>query len=214
MEEHRQLLYITNDIKNLGEGMSEVQARAVVDNMDSYEKLLLYAAAAFGKDLKSKVKMQKLMFFCKYALPEVFDDSLDFEAHKKGPYSQDVDEYLLSIEDKNLIDLPSCAPTVLGQEVSQYVVPMEPVKSIVDNYKKFICRLNEKELLTMIYVSFPEYQRNSDVWDDIKRNRVDTATSLMRKGAVSFSKAVEISGMDQYEFERHLIDRKVRWRVV
>ncbi len=200
--------------KSRGEGMVEAQVMDVVKNMDSYEKLLLYAASAFGTDLKSKVKMQKLMFFCNYALPEVFEDTLYFEAYKKGPYSQDVEEYLLSLEDKNIIDLPSCAPTELGQKVSHYVIPKEPVKSIIDSYKKFICNLNQEELLTLIYVSFPEYQMNSEVWDDIKRNRLDVATSLMRKRVVSFSKAIEISGLDQDEFERHLISKRVRWRVV
>lgn len=193
--------------------MDEVQIKSIVDNMDSYEKLMLYAAV-HGKDLKTKVKMQKLMFFCKYALPEIFDDTLDFEPHKKGPYSKDVDEILMSIEDKSLVNLPSCAPTELGVEVSPHVVPREPVKSVVDDYKDFICKLNENELLTMIYMEFPEYQKNSDVWADLVNKRVQTATSLMRKNAVSFSKAVEISGMTQDDFERHLISNNVRWRIV
>ncbi|WP_400210427.1 hypothetical protein [Methanomethylophilus alvi] len=193
--------------------MEEAQIKVIVDNMDSYEKLMLYAATVHGKDLKTKVKMQKLMFFCKYALPEVFDDTLDFEPHKKGPYSKDVDEILMSIEDKSLINLPSCSPTEAGIEISPYVIPKEPVKSVVDDYKDFICKLNEDELLTMIYMDFPEFQKNSDVWDDLVRKRLQTATTLMRKNAVSFSKALEISGMNQDDFERHLISNNVRWRI-
>ena len=83
----------------------------------------------------------------------------------------------------------------------------------MDDYKDFICKLNEDELLTMIYMDFPEFQKNSDVWDDLVRKRLQTATTLMRKNAVSFSKALEISGMNQDDFERHLISNNVRWRI-
>lgn len=193
--------------------MEDSQIKVIVDNMDSYEKLMLYAATVHGKDLKTKVKMQKLMFFCKYALPEIFDDTLDFEPYKKGPYSKDVDEILMSIEDKNLINLPSCSPTEVGIEISQYVIPKEPVKSVVDDYKDFVCKLNEDELLTMIYMDFPEFQKNSDAWNDLVMKRLQTATTLMRKNAVSFSKALEISGMNQDDFEIHLISNNVRWRI-
>jgi len=194
--------------------MRETEAKAVIDSMDPYEKLLIYAAAARGEELGSAIKMQRLMFFCRYALPDGYYEAMYFETQKNGPYSQVVDKGLHSLGDKNLIDLPSCSLTEQGLEVSHYAVPDEPVKSVVDNYKKFICDLNEDELLALIYASFPGYQSNSDIWDSIKKNRIGIATSLMRKRAVSFSKAAEISGMDPDEFEGLLIEENVRWRVV
>lgn len=192
--------------------MSTFEVEEMLESMDGYEKLLLYSAGLSGKDLRTKVKMQKLMFFVTKALPDIFGDEIFFDAHKKGPYSEEIDELLRGMEDKGLISLPSCSLTDLGNIVYNRAIPKEPIKSIVKDYKNFVSSLNEDEMLTLIYVTYPDYQQNSEEWDRLRRKRLDVAISMLNKQSISFSKAVEIADMSPDDFVDLLRNRNVRWR--
>ena len=181
-------------------------------SLNSMEKLMLYTAGSNTQELKSKVKMQKVLFLVSKALPQAFGDELRFEANKKGPYSQTVDDYLNALQDVGLIKLPSCTLTEEGQAVVDDVVPREPLKGIVDSMKDVVVHLSEDELLLMIYNDYPEYRRNSEEWARIIDIRWDLAERMLSKHIVSVARAAELAGVPEQQFLDDLYKRRVRWR--
>ena len=190
----------------------EQDADSVLRSLNSMEKLMLYAAGSNSQELRSKVKMQKVLFLVSKALPQAFGDELRFEANKKGPYSQTVDDYLNALQDVGLINLPSCTLTEEGQAVVDDVVPREPLKGIVDSMKDVVVHLSEDELLLMIYNDYPEYRRNSEEWARIIDIRWDLAERMLSKHIVSVARAAELAGVPEQQFLDDLYKRRVRWR--
>ena len=191
---------------------SKQDAASVMRSLNSMEKLMLYTAGSNTQELKSKVKMQKVLFLVSKALPQAFGDELRFEANKKGPYSQTVDDYLNALQDVGLINLPSCTLTEEGQAVVDDVVPREPLKGIVDSMKDVVVHLSEDELLLMIYNDYPEYRRNSEEWARIIDIRWDLAERMLSKHIVSVARAAELAGVPEQQFLDDLYKRRVRWR--
>lgn len=192
---------------------AEQDPGTVLRSLDPIEKLMLYVAGSEGKDLKSKVKMQKVMFLISDAFPDIFGDDIRFEAHKKGPYSQTVEDYLESMEDVGLINLPSCSLTEFGKEVSSGAVPREPLKGVVDSMKDLVTHLSEDEMLLMIYNDFPEYRRNSEEWDRISAERSKLAERMLSKHVVSAARAAELAGVSEDQFLDNLYEKGEKWRV-
>lgn len=190
------------------------EVEEMVKKMDPYEKIILYGAGSPDSPLKTKVKLQKLMFLCSKALPDIIGTDLSFEAHKKGPYSEDVEEILNSIEDKKLISIPGLNLTPLGKRALQYIHPKEPIKSVVDEYRLFLSSLSEDELLTLVYVTYPEYQIHSEEWGRLQHLRKKVAGSMLKKECISFSKAAEIAGISPDLFVDYLDQNNIRWRRV
>ena len=191
---------------------SEKDADSVLRSLNSMEKLMLYAASSNTQELKSKVKMQKVLFLVSKALPKAFGSELRFEAHKKGPYSQTVDDYLNALQDMGLMDLPSCTLTDTGQTIVDDVVPREPLKGIVDSMKDIVVHLSEDEMLLMIYNDYPEYRRNSEEWARISAIRQSLAERMLSKHVVSVARAAELAGVSEQQFLDDLYKRRVRWR--
>lgn len=191
---------------------SEKDADSVLRSLNSMEKLMLYAASSNTQELKSKVKMQKVLFLVSKALPKAFGSELRFEAHKKGPYSQTVDDYLNAMQDMGLMDLPSCTLTDTGQTIVDDVVPREPLKGIVDSMKDIVVHLSEDEMLLMIYNDYPEYRRNSEEWARISAIRQSLAERMLSKHVVSVARAAELAGVSEQQFLDDLYKRRVRWR--
>ena len=88
----------------------------------------------------------------------------------------------------------------------------DPLKTAILENKEFVSGLTEEELLTFIYVISPEYTENSEVWDEIKANRVKNAVSLVKKERITASQAARIAGMSYYDFEKILSEQKIRWK--
>lgn len=197
----------------MSEVISETNER-ILSNLDSHDKIILYGANALDKDLKTEVKMQKLLFLTMNAISDEAFKEMDFIPHKKGPYSQLVEQKMEELSDYGLISLPDCHVSELGKEISELASPKEPLKDIVDDFKRFVCSLKEDELLAFIYTTFPEYKYDSEVWERIRKSMPSIALSMLKKGAISYSKALEMSGMDEYEFSDYLKKQGVRWRVV
>jgi len=186
----------------------------ILEGLDSYDKVILYGARSLDMDLKTEVKMQKLLFLTMNAVSDDAVKGLDYIPHKKGPYSQTVEQKLEELSDAGLMSLPDCHISEQGKAVSDASLPKKPLRDIIDDFKSFVCLLNEDELLAFIYVTFPEYSRDSEVWDRIRKDRPALAASMLRKGAVSFSKAAEISGVPESGFSDYLKKNGVRWRSV
>jgi predicted HTH domain antitoxin len=90
--------------------------------------------------------------------------------------------------------------------------PKEELFKVLEDFKDFLNDLPDKEVLVFIYVSYPKFIEESAKWDELKQKRVDIAISLLKKGKISFSKAVEISGLNISGFQDVLRRKGVKWK--
>ena len=183
-------------------------------DLNDEEKLLLYAVGALSyTPLRSKIKIQKLIFLVSNAFSG-FQQLLHYEPHYLGPYSETLENTLNSLirlgyveaEDSNF------RLTKKGIDIFKSLTPKPELVRVINDFKNFLNDLSDNEILAFIYASYPEYISESVKWDELKPRRVEFAISLLRNGKVSFGKAAEIAGLSQIEFDRILKRRNLRWR--
>lgn len=209
---YEQLLKYAHRWGAMSQSDTEQNALSMFNSLNSMEKLMLYTAGSLDRDLRSKVKMQKVLFLVSEAIPAAFGDGLHFEAHKKGPYSQTVDDYLNAFEDSGLMVLPSCTLTDSGKDVVRLATPRQPLKGIVDDVKDMVISMSEDELLLMICVDYPEYRRNSEEWGRMCSERRNLADRMLSKHIISAARAAELAGVPENEYLNDLYERGIRWR--
>ncbi|MCF2144592.1 MAG: UPF0175 family protein [Candidatus Heimdallarchaeota archaeon] len=184
------------------------------NELEDSEKIVLYAIGALNNTpLKSKTKLQKLLFLISNVFQN-YQDLLEFEPHLFGPYSETLENILEDLIKLELIERKGnrMQLTEKGLEMYKRIKPERGLKSIVEDFKSFLFDVPDNILLIFIYASYPEYIGESAKWDELKKERVDAAIYLLIKNKISFGKAVEISGLNLNEFEKELIRRKVKWR--
>lgn len=188
--------------------------RTIHGSLEPTERLILYAMGSGGVPVGDRVRLQKLVFLTARSLPSILGDAFDFEPHKKGPYSKDIDETVLDFIGGGLVEPERLCMTPLGREVYDIVEGeiKEPLRGTVDFWKDFEDGLAEDELLTYVYGTSPETVGNSEVAERIRRDRVKNTVSLVRKEKITASKGAEILGMSPLGFEDVLRDWKVRWK--
>ncbi len=185
-----------------------------VSDMDSSQRLLIYCLGALGKPVENEVDIQKIMFLSSIALPDLLDRVYTFQQYKKGPYSERINEDVAVIKSSGYLSGTDFKLSDEGQEVFNEIEKRvkEPLKSTILENKEFVSGLSEDELLTFIYVIFPNYIVNSEVWDELKHDRVKNAVSLLKKEKITASQAAKIAGMGYFEFEDYLNRLKIRWK--
>ncbi len=185
-----------------------------VRNMDASQRIIIYCLGASGKPVGSDVDLQKILFLSSIALPELFDGVFTFQQYRKGPYSERIDEDVAVISNSGYVSCPDLRLSDEGEEIYKEIEKRvkEPLKSTILDNKEFVSGLTEEELLTFIYVIFPKYIVNSEVWDSIKQNRIKNAVSMLTKEKITASQAARVAGMGYHEFEDHLNKLKIRWK--
>lgn len=185
-----------------------------VSEMEASQRIILYCIGALDKPIKKQVDIQKIIFLSKISLPEIFEDLYTFQKHKKGPYSERIDEDLYVLRNSGFIEEPGFILSDIGREAYREISlrVKEPLKSTILENKDFVSGLSEDELLTFIYVVFPEYIENSEVWDRLELSRVKHATSMLKKEKITASLASKIAGMNYFEFEALLKKQRIRWK--
>ncbi|MPN09843.1 hypothetical protein SDC9_157135 [bioreactor metagenome] len=160
------------------------------------------------------VYIQKILFLTYESLPNIFENQLDFQKHKKGPIAGVIEENIHIFSSSRLIEGFGFGLSDWGNELYYLIEPRvkEPLKSTLLDYKDFVIDLTEDELLTFIYARFPEYSANSEEWDRLKPKRVKHALSMLKKEKISVSMAAEIADMNYYEFEDLARKQKIRWK--
>lgn len=186
----------------------------IVRDMDVSQRLIIYCLGALNKPIENKVDIQKILFLTSRELPELFEDIFTFQKYKKGPYSERIDEDVAVISNSGFIEGSHFGLSEEGYKIFEEVEKRvkDPLKTIILENKEFVNGLTEDELLTFIYVIFPEYTENSEVWEKIKTNRVKNAVSLLKKEKITAAQAAVIAGMNYYEFEDYLKRLKLRWK--
>jgi len=170
--------------------------------LESDQKLLIYAVGALGTPLKTRIKLQKLFFL----VSNVFEDignAFRFEPHLFGPYSEILDETSEELIDLDLIRKNKNKPfslTTKGRDEYEKLSPMKELKDVIDDFKGFLNDMSDDEIMTFIYTFYPNYISESTEWDRLKKKRMKIALDLLKKDKISFSKAVHLSGKKYREF--------------
>ncbi|MBB6496005.1 hypothetical protein [Methanococcus maripaludis] len=183
-------------------------------DLEDEEKLVLYCIGALDNEpIKSKIKFQKMLFLVSTVF-EGYIDILDFEPYAYGPYSETADSVVEDLLKLGLVTTVASRGTQYklsekGIEVLNELNPKNALMHIISHFKKMVNNMTDTELLVLIYTSFPEYTKNSVVWDDIKNKRHDIATRLLKKGIIDFKKALNVSGMDEAEFLKFVESKNI-----
>lgn len=183
-------------------------------DLDDEEKIVLFSSGALGNTpLRSKVKIQKILFLVSNVFKE-YKDLLEFEPHLFGPYSETVDYILEDLIKLGLINQEGSKYrlTEKGKGLYSQLRPKKELIRVIEDFKGFLNNLPDNEILAFVYVTYPDYISESAKWDELKQDRVRIAISLLKKEKISFGKAVEISGLKSKDFEENLNKRGIKWR--
>ena len=84
--------------------------------------------------------------------------------------------------------------TLVWEKVCSALHPEE--SEAIDDFKEFLNDLSVDEVLLFVYVTYPEYARESARRRKILQRRAPLSASLYRKGKVSLEKAAFLAGMN------------------
>jgi len=183
--------------------------------LEDEEKIILYSLGVLDNvPIRSKTKLQKLLFLLSNVF-EDYADLLNFEPHLCGPYSERADDLL---EDLIKLDLVQHSGnqfslTGLGVELYERLHPKKELLDVLADYKSFLNDLSEDELLTFIYVTYPNTISEAIKWEQLKKNRVSCALKMLKKSKIGFAKAVEIANMPYNDFSLLVKNEGIRWKV-
>lgn len=180
--------------------MVDENVSKISDSLTDLDKLLLFAVGLDGKNLRTKVKLQKFIFLFTRALPYLFEDPIIFVPHKKGPYSEEIEDVILTLIDNGLLVKDKYVLSELGIDVYNSLSLPSEIEDLMIDIKDLLCILNENELLTLIYASFPDFTKNSEYWDSLKPYLIDNVSNMYLKGAITYTKALEISNLSPDDF--------------
>lgn len=186
----------------------------LVNSLNNEEKIVLYSLGALGNTpLRSRTKLQKLLFLFSNVFQD-FQDLLEFEPHLLGPYSETIDYVVEDLIQLDLIEKRnnSYKLTEKGLEIYSQLRPKKDLTKVIEDFKEFLNDMSDDEVLTFIYIFYPKYIAESARWNELKKERIKIAISLLKKQKVSYSKAVEIAGLSINEFEDLLMKRNIRWK--
>ena len=142
--------------------------------LSGIQKIIIYSTGALNRPFRNNVDIQKMMFLLSRAYPEKFSDYV-FQQHKKGPYSESINESVAILGSSGYFYGSDFALSEKGYReylnIRDHLV--DYLKDSIDDFKALILQLSEDELLLFIYVNYPEYVYNSEVWDRLRENRLE-----------------------------------------
>ncbi|AEK19747.1 hypothetical protein [Methanococcus maripaludis] len=175
--------------------------------LEILEQYVIILLGVGDSPVPSKTHLQKEFFILQKAAPKL-SKIVNFKKHYFGPYSEEIDDILENpiccdgaiITENNKIMLSE-----IGQKEYENLVNLygknEKFKELLNVAKlirKMYDKLNNEELLLLIYLTYGEYTENSVVAEKILEpvKRVSIAKNLYRKGLISDERLHEIIGGD------------------
>lgn len=185
----------------------------IFDKLEDEEKLIFYAIGALNQPIKTKIKLQKLLFLFSNVFKD-YKDLLEFDKHLFGPHSETIEYIVEDLEQLGLIKTIGSHFILSdkGQDLFKHLKPKKELLNVLEDFKLFLNDLTDDEVLTFVYVSYPNYIEELIKWEELQPKRLNIAISLLRKNKISYYKAVEVSGLNNQDFEKILIEKKVKWK--
>ncbi|MHA1228199.1 MAG: UPF0175 family protein [Candidatus Hodarchaeales archaeon] len=183
-------------------------------SLNEEEKIILFILGALkNTPINNKTKLQKILFLISNVFPE-YQDLIEFEPHLFGPYSEDIEVITEDLVRLGLIETKGRKYTLTqnGYKIFKQLRPKKELLEVIEDFKEFLNDLTQDELLTFIYVTYPDFIDEAVKWEELKKKRIDVAISLLRKQKISFTKAIEISGLSVKDFQELLLKRRIKWK--
>ena len=187
-----------------------MQQRNTMDTRSrALEHLILLLLGARDQKI-SILHLEKEAFFLWNFHPDI-KKFMSFISHYRGPYSEEIQQVI-----RNPFHLINCwtyippawHDTMSGGYVeltpqgrSEYQrlyaassanPQMEPILAAMTMVRELYDKLSKEELLLLIYDTYPEYQKKSDVFETIRKSKKRLANDLVRKGFISEDRYEEL----------------------
>jgi len=176
--------------------------------------LLLLLDSDNSKPVKGKTHLQKEMFLIIDKLNnERLNKLAQYEAYHYGPYSEVVDFELERLQIMNLANVEGTriVITKLGkkyaEKLKEYI--SQDVLNRIKSIKEQLNDLSHYELLALVYFNYPNMTSESDVLDEILKNRKKLAKSLLKKGKIDESQAALIANADFENLKSNMIESEL-----
>lgn len=176
--------------------MNEI--KKIIENMSILQKyIVLLLKSNDSVPVRGNTWFQKELFLMAKNIPRL-EEEADYDSDMFGPYSETAEDELQELEmdeivckSGNMVFLSKIGNGV-GNELQSRTSKDE--LEMIAEFKELLNDLNDKELLTLVYFSFPDMIDESLVKDGIIRNRKVVAMQLYKKGKISLQRAAEIAG--------------------
>jgi hypothetical protein len=177
------------------------QLNATDTRSRALEHLILLLLGA--RDQKtSLLHLEKEAFFLWNFHPDI-KKFMTFISHYRGPYSEEIQQVIRN--PFNLINCWTYIPPARNDTMSGGYVEltpqgrreyqrlytassanpqMEPILAAMKMVRELYDKLSLEELLLLIYDTYPEYQKKSDVFEVIRKAKKKLAENLVKKGFI------------------------------
>lgn len=187
-----------------------MQQRNMMDTRSrALEHLILLLLGARDQKI-SILHLEKEAFFIWNFHPDI-KKFMSFISHYRGPYSEEIQQAI-----RNPFHLINCwtyipparHDTMSGGYVeltpqgrleyqriyaaSSVNPQMESILAAMKMVRELYDKLSLEELLLLIYDTYPEYQKKSDVFETIRKAKKKLADDLVRKGFISEARHKEL----------------------
>lgn len=186
--------------------------KEIIDDLDDEEMIVLYTIGSLNKPILTKTHLQKVLFLVINVFPEI-DNLLDYKPYYYGPFSEEVEWILEDLLKQELVIEKDSKYLLskLGKKLFKRLKPNEDLKNVINDFKEFL-DVPLDFVLVFVYVFYPNYSIESRIRSQKMKRRIEAALYLLEHEKVSFSKALEISGLNILEFENLLKEKGIRWR--
>jgi hypothetical protein len=179
-----------------------MQQRNTMDTRSrALEHLILLLLGARDQKI-SLLHLEKEAFFLWNFHPDI-KKFMRFISHYRGPYSEEIQQVIRN--PFNLINCWTYTPQAWHDTLSGGYVEltphgrseyqrlyaaslanpqMEPILAAMTMVRELYDKLSMEELLLLIYDTYPEYQKKSDVFEAIRKSKKRLAENLVKKGYI------------------------------
>jgi len=169
------------------------------------ERFVILLLGVEDNPIPTKWHVQKEIFMFSKIHPKI-QDLFHFAKHYEGPYSQLLQEAVIEpihyerayqFNYNNALILLPFGKDIFNNFKSEYrhldsfIQTINSLKLIRTIYDK----LSKKELLLLMYVTYPEFIEYSDIYNDLvnnNENRKSIANSLLEKGLITKNRFIEL----------------------
>jgi len=184
--------------------MAEVDE--LMEDMSELQKYIVLLLSSNNKEsIKGNTWFQKELFLIAKNIKEV-EEEASFISDFYGPFSENAKEQLAELELDEVVskDGNKMFLSKFGSQVAQKIEQKTAKQRLemISEFKSLLNDLNDDEVLTFIYFTFPEFTEESLVLEKIKKNRKSVALKLYKKEKISAQRAAEIAGEPLERFVR------------
>jgi len=186
--------------------MSEVDQ--ILEDMSELQKyIVLLLNSNKNAPIKGNTWFQKELFLIANNVNSLAEEA-SFDSDMYGPFSENAAEQLEELEMDDVVAKVGNKMFLsdLGSKIADKLIKKTPKERLemISEFKSLINDLNDDEVLTFVYFTFPEFTEESLVLDKIKKNRKQVAIKLYNKDKISLRRAAEIAGIPLEKFVKEL----------